>query len=128
MKRTLKSRILCLVLLVSMIICFVPLWYVLGENGTAATCTTQAVCGECGVSFGNLAEHTKGAEATCTTAQVCSVCNEDVFQVELGHTNDYHEGKEATCTEAGTKTERCTKCGEETTRETETISHNLEIF
>ncbi|MBQ7358043.1 MAG: phosphodiester glycosidase family protein [Clostridia bacterium] len=79
--------------------------------GTPATCEKQAVCGECGASFGTLAPHTPGAEATCTDPQVCTVCGE-TLATATGHSLEYIAGKAATCTETGLEeAQKCSVCG-----------------
>ena len=85
--------------------------------GTAATCTSKAVCSECGGSFGSALGHDWGSEElytspTCTSEAVyvkkCSRCDESEFSYgsALGHsypsyysyTSTYHY-------------EDCTRCG-----------------
>ena len=98
--------------------------------GTAATCTTKAVCGTCGVEFGekNANNHTGKEEwiqtqethkkqYECCGAVVVSEASHDWTTSESGvrvcETCGYgcpgHTGGTATCTEAG----KCTICGAE---------------
>ena len=46
----------------------------LDHQGGEASCTQQAVCSRCGVSYGDTLAHTPGDAATCTTAQTCTKC------------------------------------------------------
>ena len=69
--------------------------------GTAATCTEDQVCTECGEVL-VAAHHVPGAEATCTEDQKCTVCSETLVAAH------HVPGAEATCTED----QKCTVCSE----------------
>ncbi len=91
-----------------------------------ATCKEQAVCNNCGMHFGELAEHTPedvfAIAPTCTedglTALTkCSVCDKVLKAQEvagkLGHSfTNYTSNNDATCTADGTKTAKCDRCDE----------------
>ena len=70
-------------------------------EGTAATCTTQAVCENCGASYGEVGGHTPGENADYTDngngehSYTCTVCGTTVTE---DHTLDVTTGV-------------CTKCG-----------------
>ncbi len=99
---------------------------------TAATCTTAGVrtrtctaanCSEKQTEAIPALGHTAGAAATCTTAQLCTVCGAEVAPA-AGHTyGEWTVTKEATCTETGSRTHKCTVCGEEVTETIEKAAH-----
>ncbi len=97
------------------------------HTGGTATCTEQAVCKECGASYGDAPEghsitRVNEKEATCTEPgytgdEVCTVCGEKVSCGEEisaeGHSHgEWETVKEATCEEAGEKDIKCVNCGE----------------
>lgn len=68
--------------------------------GGDATCSSGAICDECGKTYGEAAAHTYSA-ATCTEPAICTVCGAtDGSPAE-------HTYSAATCTEPAT----CTVCG-----------------
>lgn len=71
------------------------------KDVSQATCTSGAVCKDCGETMGEAVGH-QFESATCTKPERCSVCNEASGAV-LGH--NYSD---ATCTEG----QRCTVCNE----------------
>ena len=108
------------------------------HTGGTASCTAKAVCGVCGTSYGELAQHisneddddcttavtckncdyvfvaaaenhTGGAAATCTTAQTCTVCGKEVAPA-TGH-NFQANVVRPTCEAEGTITFSCANCG-----------------
>ncbi|MBE6768072.1 MAG: hypothetical protein E7549_04080 [Ruminococcaceae bacterium] len=93
--------------------------------GGTATCDKQAVCTECGASYGTQPAHTEVTDAakapTCTETGLtegkhCSVCGTVLVAQEtvaaLGHTSVTDSGKVPTCTETGlTEGAHCAVCG-----------------
>ncbi len=71
------------------------------HTGGIATCYKQAVCDDCGESYGEPADHSF-SEATCETPKICTECR----YIESGKLD--HEYNEATCTEDG----KCVYCGD----------------
>ena len=84
------------------------------HTGGTATCTEKAVCDLCGVSYGELAEHTTISEATCMNKAICSVCG------EYGELEE-HDTSYIANDDADTITYRCANC------DTQTVTVSLEI-
>ena len=106
--------------------------YTCVHTGGTATCTTQAVCGVCGVSYGNLASHSftttastvMASEATCTAAATYYVKCDNCTAVNLEKTVSAGNpashsfttkassamASEATCTAAATYYVQCDNC------------------
>ena len=102
------------------------------HSGGKATCTSKAVCGRCGSSYGDYASHNyyfvSAYAATCTengmnSHNKCSSCGQTFISgisvrpssltiPALGHQFHEVEGQEATCTEDGIAAhEICDICG-----------------
>ncbi len=91
------------------------------EEGTAATCTTQAICSKCANPYGALADHTpqvlEAKVPSCTDSGLtvglkCSICNitiEAQTPIDpLGHSfANYVSDENSTVSEDGTKTAVC---------------------
>lgn len=102
------------------------------HTGGSATCTSKAVCGVCGDSYGGYASHNlypvSAYAATCTHSGMnshskCSTCGQlfvsgipirasSLTVPALGHRMQAVNGKDATCTEDGIAAyEKCGFCG-----------------
>jgi len=94
------------------------------HTGGTATCTTKAVCGTCGASYGELAAHSftnyiSDNNATCvadgTKTAKCDRCDATDTKQDTGskiaHSfTNYVSNNNATCTADGTKTATCENC------------------
>lgn len=103
---------------------------VAAHKGGTATCTSAAICEDCGAEYGDLAAH-QGGQATCVSSAICENCGQpygeptgqhqggsadcknkakcDVCGQEYGDVDPTkHEGGTATCTEPA----KCTRCGQ----------------
>ena len=111
------------------------------HKGGTATCHDQAVCEVCGTAYGDLNADNhvynvvKVIEPTCTakgyTRHTCEYHSEkyydDSYTDALGHkVVEWTVTKEATAEESGTKTGKCTICGEEITAETGKLISKVE--
>lgn len=111
------------------------------HKGGTATCHDQAVCEVCGTAYGDLNADNhvynvvKVIEPTCTakgyTRHTCEYHSEkyydDSYTDALGHkVVEWTVTKEATAEESGTKTGKCTVCGEEITAETGKLISKVE--
>ena len=66
------------------------------------------------------------AEATCTAPKTCSVCGK-TEGTALGHKVEKWKTKvKPTCTEKGTKTGKCTRCGETVSKSVKATGHTVE--
>lgn len=120
------------------------------KNVSQATCTSGAVCKDCGETMGEAVGH-QFESATCTKPERCSVCNEargaalghnysDATCTEsssctvcgkktlngsaLGHSvEEWNITKESTCTDYGERTGACTRCNEALTEKTAKTEH-----
>ena len=93
-------------------------------EGTAATCTSPAVCANCGRSFGTTIDHNyeciSNTDSTCTVHGVrtykCTMCGDTYTETKelIDHrlTVDGSYGVEPTCTEPGYSAMKCEMCGE----------------
>ncbi len=95
-----------------------------GTSGTAATCTSKAVCGICHANFGELNPHTEvivpGTAPTCTStgltdAKKCSVCGTTTLDHQVidatGHSYT-STVTNPTCTVKGYTTHTCSVCSD----------------
>ena len=111
------------------------------HSGGEATCHDRAVCEVCGTAYGDLNADNhvynvvKVIEPTCTakgyTRHTCEYHSEkyydDSYTDALGHkVVEWTVTKEATAEESGTKTGKCTVCGEEITAETGKLISKVE--
>ena len=97
------------------------------HSGGTATCTTLAVCENCGASYGERGNHSTAAEgdraATCKELAYCSVCQENYGEVDS--TNHASTEFTYTANEDGTTHKKAHKCCDATTAETE--AHTLDV-
>ncbi len=107
----------------------------LGHKGGEATCSAQAVCTECGESYGETLEHnyeSQLVESTCTvngyTLWTCTGCGDSYKTDELElAAHNYDNGvvtTEATCTENGVITYTC-DCGDSYTDDIDALGHDV---
>ncbi|MCH5197583.1 MAG: hypothetical protein J1E34_01645 [Oscillospiraceae bacterium] len=110
------------------------------EIGTPATCTSPAVCANCGRTFGGHLDHSYIINNDLGTDSTCSVHGIRVYECELcGDT--YTEEKDliehswdeatlefvpATCTENGLATIYCSECGASTSEIVDATGHSYQ--
>ena len=83
----------------------------LGHKWAEATCTEAKTCSVCGETEGKALGHT-WVEATCTEAKTCSECGATEGE-PLGHTvESWKTVEKPNCTTEGTKTGKCSRCGD----------------
>ncbi|MBQ4156484.1 MAG: leucine-rich repeat protein, partial [Clostridia bacterium] len=101
-----------------------PVNHEIGENGTAATCTEAAICGECKQYFGEALGHSftkyepvsvnkAGCEHNPVTVAICdNNCGEENYDYSaLTNLKVTQEAVDPTCTEKGSTAEKiCTEC------------------
>lgn len=70
------------------------------HTGGTATCSSEAICDECGMTYGEKLEH-DFTDATCTEPKICNTCG------FVGGEKLDHDFADATCTEP----KSCKNCG-----------------
>lgn len=110
------------------------------EIGTPATCTSPAVCANCGRTFGDSISHNYVINNDRSTDSTCAKHGIRVYEcIECG--KSYTEEKELiehnwdeatlvvvnpTCTEPGLATVYCSVCGDSTSESIDALGHNYQ--